>query len=431
MKDVIVDKVGVECHLTTFINIIGGKIMLKHFLVVMLLFVLAVSGYSQSIPSGTGRYSALGNSPFILDAHVDMLNNPAWNNYYRNYAFADLTPEISNGNFDGHAGVTFGVGKKWNLGFIVNRRSDMYERLRDTNNLYPGNSSPIVPFMGLIGTSVNKNFHIGLAPYVAMWSNKTTSTDTTVGTFDASSSSLGANLGFMYMIKKGWIEGAFNFRMNKYKRTTTVGSSSTVAENDGGIQFGANFRGWIYPTKGSKVAIVPVLGFSTMSFTPKTTTGSTTVNGLKHSYMDISGGVGLNWPIMDDIQIAGGVTAYMNTFKADSGNVEFKSNALIAPVFHMAVESRIADWLTGRLGFKKGVNSSTQTTTSGTRTDENKGTSPNNSSSISLGAGFHFGRLSIDATVSERWFKHGLNFLSGGDIEDMFIDLSASYNFAK
>ena len=64
--------------------------MLKHFLAVMLLFVMAVGTYSQSIPSGTGRYSALGSSPFILDAHVDMLNNPAWNNYYRNYAFADL-----------------------------------------------------------------------------------------------------------------------------------------------------------------------------------------------------------------------------------------------------------------------------------------------------------------------------------------------------
>lgn len=409
--------------------------MLKHFLAVMLLFVVAVSGFSQSIPSGTGRYSALGNSPFILDAHIDMLNNPAWNNYYRNYAFADLTPMTGgeNGNeFNGHAGVTFGVGKKWNLGFIVNRRSDMWENFRDTTNtLFPGNSSPIVPFMGLIGTSVNKNFHIGLAPYVAMWSNKTTSTDSTQGTFDASSNSFGANLGFMYMIKKGWIEGAFSFRMNKYKRTTTVGSTSTVAENDGGIQFGANFRGWIYPTKGSKVAIVPVLGFSTMSFTPKSTTGSTTVTGLKYSWMSINGGVGLNWPIMDDIQIAGGVLAQYNTYKADSGSTSLKRNNLIAPIFNMAVETRIADWLTGRLGFTKGVNSASNTLTSGSTTLEDKGTSPYNNSSINIGAGFHFGRLSLDATLSERWFKHGLNFLGGGDQGDIFTEISASYNFAK
>lgn len=122
-------------------------------------------------------------------------------------------------------GVTFGVGKKWNLGFIVNRRSDMWENFRDTsNNLFPGNSSPIVPFMGLIGTSVNKNFHIGLAPYVAMWSRKGTSSDTTATNTDASSNSMGANLGFIYMIKKGWVEGNFTFRMNKYKSESTTGS---------------------------------------------------------------------------------------------------------------------------------------------------------------------------------------------------------------
>jgi hypothetical protein len=113
-----------------------------------------------------------------------------------------------------------------------------------------------VPFMGLIGTSPSKNFHIGLAPYVAMWSAKSTSTDTLVGNSDASSSSLGANLGFIYMIKKGWIEGNVTFRMNKYKTENTVGSTTATSENDGGIQLGVNLRGWIYPSKGSKVAVV-------------------------------------------------------------------------------------------------------------------------------------------------------------------------------
>jgi hypothetical protein len=53
------------------------------------------------------------------------------------------------------------------------------------------------------------------------------------------------------------------------------------------------------------------------------------------------------------------------------------------------------------------------------------------SETISLGAGFHFGRFSIDATVSEQWFKHGPNFVSGGDGTDLFGIISASYNFNK
>ena len=64
--------------------------MLKKHLAIMLLFVMAVAAFAQSIPSGTGRYEALGNSPFILDAATDINHNPAWTNYYRNYAFGDI-----------------------------------------------------------------------------------------------------------------------------------------------------------------------------------------------------------------------------------------------------------------------------------------------------------------------------------------------------
>ena len=49
--------------------------MLKKRLVVLLLMVMAVGVYAQSIPSGTGRFEALGNSPYILDAATDINNN--------------------------------------------------------------------------------------------------------------------------------------------------------------------------------------------------------------------------------------------------------------------------------------------------------------------------------------------------------------------
>jgi hypothetical protein len=51
-----------------------------------------------------------------------------------------------------------------------------------------------------------------------------------------------------------------------------------------------------------------------------------------------------------------------------------------------------------------------------------------NTQTVSLGAGFHFGRFSIDATVSERWLKSGINFVSGTN-NDLFGVISASYNF--
>ena len=143
--------------------------------------------------------------------------------------------------------------------------------------------------------------------------------------------------------------------------------------------------------------------------------------------MRINAGVGLNWPIMDDIQIAGGVTASYNTFKSDSGSVENKGTDFIAPAFNMALETRITDWITARLGFNKSITTgkfenNTQTFTNLISNDA--------ASTINLGAGFHFGRFSIDATVSEQWLKQGPNFVSGQNT-DLFGVISASYNFAK
>jgi hypothetical protein len=70
--------------------------MLKKHLVVLLLMVMAVGVYAQSIPSGTGRYEALGSSPYILDAATDIYNNPVWSSYYRNYAFGDIGRDVVN-----------------------------------------------------------------------------------------------------------------------------------------------------------------------------------------------------------------------------------------------------------------------------------------------------------------------------------------------
>jgi hypothetical protein len=408
--------------------------MLKKHLAVMLLLFMAVGVYAQSIPSGTGRYEALGSSPFILDAATDINNNPAWNCYYRNYTFGDIGRNVIN-NFalsDQYAGITFGVGKKLNLGMILNKRDDSWDLFNidgwGGNNV--GVGTPIVPFKGLIGLSTSKNFHLGLAPYVAMWSaDSTTTGDTTAVNYTASAYSIGATLGFGYMIKKGWIEGAVKFGMNKYKNEITAPGNTTTYENEGGIALAANFRAWIYPKNNSKIAIVPVLGFNTYSWNPKVTTSAATLTGLNYSWLGFNGGIGLNWPVSDDIQLATGLIAAYNSFKADSGSVENKGTYFDFPRFHIAGETSIADWLTARVGYMRAVTFQTITNTNGPVEIKYSRSVPSNyDQTISLGAGFHFGRFSIDATVSEQWLKEGINFVSGRQ-NDLFGVVSASYNF--
>jgi hypothetical protein len=425
--------------LTIINNIIGGKkVMLKKHLAVMLLLVMAVAAFAQSIPSGTGRYEALGNSPFVLDAATDINNNPAWNNYYRNYAFGDIGRNVINDfALSGqYAGVTFGVGKKLNLGMILNRRDDWWDSFNSVGEILApqnnGVSAPIVPFKGLIGYSASKNFHLGLAPYFALWSaDSTTTGGSVVGNYTRSSYALGGTLGFMYMIKKGWIEGDVKFGMNKYKSELTVDTVGTLntVENEGGISLEAAFRAWIYPKNKSKIAIVPLVGFYTFSWNPKLTAGAVETKGYNYNWLGFSGGVGLNIPVTDDIQLAGGVVAGYNTQKIDSGSVTYKYTNLEAPRFHLSGETRIADWLTGRFGYMRSVNSVKQTFDVGSVSNEWTFKSASNyDQTISLGAGFHFGRFSIDATVSEKWLKEGINFVSGRQ-NDLFGVVSASYNF--
>lgn len=424
--------------------------MLKKTLTILTLLIMTSVGFAQSIPSGTGRIEALANSPFILDAATDIQNNPAWNTQYRNYIFGDIGRNVIS-DFelsDQFAGVTFGVGKQWNLGMVINKRSDLWNLFNSDTVLGPsrrGVSAPIVPFHGLIGYMMNKNTSIGLAPYFTSWSQEHTDTDTSGLAYqqDNSSSSIGATLGILHMIKKGWIEGTIGFQMNKYKSIYTQAGATETVENNGGIGLSVNLRAWMYPKTGSKVAVVPVLGFSTYSFDNKYTLSNPSVSlaGNKYSWLNVNAGVGLNWPVMDDIQLAFGTGVTYNSSKSEGQDSSIapvgssgKSTNFIAPMFNFAGETRIADWLTARVGFSRSVNMSKSENVTSSRTyvdKESLGSSP--VSTVSLGTGFHFGRFSIDATVSEKWLKHGVNFLSGNNTDntDMFGVISASYNFNK
>ncbi len=446
MKDVIIVKLQLSEYFNLKLIRRKKTEMLKQTLTILTLLIMTSVGFAQSIPSGTGRIEALANSPFILDAATDIQNNPAWNTQYRNYTFGDIGRNLVTGSdfqlSDQFAGVTFGVGKQWNLGMVINKRRDSWDLFNADTVLGPnrvGVSAPIVPFHGLIGYMMNKNTSIGLAPYITSWSQEHTDTDTSGSAFqsDFSSSSIGATLGILHMIKKGWIEGAVGFQMNKYKSIFTQAGTTQTVENNGGIGLSVNLRAWMYPKTGSKVAVVPVLGFSTYSFDNKLTAGTITRLGNKYSWLNVNGGVGLNWPVVDDIQLAFGMGVTYNSAKAEGQDSTIlpagssaKSTDLIAPVYNFAGETRIADWLTARFGFSRSVDMSKVETVRGTTVIDKQTLASNPVNTISLGAGFHFGRFSLDATVSERWLKHGVNFISGGD-HDLFGVISASYNFNK
>jgi len=414
--------------------------MFKKHLVVLLLLFSAVVAFSQSIPSGTGRIEALGYSPFILDAATDINNNPAWTTMYRNYAFGDIGRDVVS-SFEltnQYAGVNTGWGKKWNIGLIVNKEDDQYGNFQtETSRMFSPDSNgikgPIVPIKLQFGLAVNKDFAIGLAPYIAMWNSEWIPSSAIDS--KSSSTAIGADLGIIKQMKKNWFEAAVKFRLNSYKNAYTDSAYSRTVNSQGGLDLSIALRGWFYTNTPNKMAVVPVLGFSTFSWNPQIAQSGPTFDstGTSYSWMTIYGGAGLNCPVTDDIQLAGGLTVSYNQMKGTNGTYTNKRTDFYLPEFYLSGETRIADWLTARFGFNRSIDMYKDAVTVGSTTTSYSETTPNgnpgsNLQTISLGAGFHFSRFSIDATVSEKWLKQGIYFVSGeGDA--LFGVVSASYNF--
>jgi hypothetical protein len=413
----------------------------KHFTILLLLVIMTFGAFAQSIPSGTARYEALGYNPFIMDAATDINNNPAWGGMYRNYSFGDLGRATGSGSDfyldDQYIGVNFGLSKTINAGLILNKNKGMiFSGLFNAEGRYNslGISNPIVPVEVLLGySSANKKLHIGLAPYYAGWSK-----DSTVGGVltERSASTLGATLGVVSIMKNGWVEGAVNFRMNSFKFADT----SATYKNDGGMELGVDLRAFLMVNKTNKINFVPYASFNMVSWQPNYSPADPT--GHDYKWQGFAFGVGMNMPVLDDGLLAGGLSFALNSYEdvataTDPAGLtyNYKVTTMNLPQFNFGLEWGFADWFTGRAGYSRAVinQKTTFTSTSGgtTTTSELKEMLASNpDQTITLGAGFHFNRFSLEGTIGEKFFQRGPYILSGRST-DMFGVLSASYNFNK
>ena len=227
--------------------------MFKKLLLLFLLLIIGTGVYAQSIPSGTGRYEALGFNPFMTDPAFDINRNPAWGNNYRNYFFGDIgRADLSDANLyklkNQYAGVSFGLGSKLFGGLILNKNEGkMFDSVFYVASPWGmgslGMDMPIVPVKLFIGFTPNKGeFSIAGSFYYAQKSQDSTLPMTFTKDFDTSlpgplvlkrnvtntnysatkkSSVLGLSLGSVLNLKDSWLEGNIDFKFNS--ATTNVG----------------------------------------------------------------------------------------------------------------------------------------------------------------------------------------------------------------
>ena len=300
--------------------------MFKKIILLFVLSFISVSVFAQSIPSGTGRWEALGNSPFITDPAIDLNRNPAWGNLYRNYTFGDIgRANITDPSLykldKQYAGVSFGLGPKVFAGLIVNKNEGMiFDSVFYVPNRWGmGNLSmnlPIVPLKVFIGFSPNNGkFNLAGSFYYSQKSQDSTLPVSVTQNFDTTggilpyviqrvtnanysvskkSSVIGFKLGTILNFKDGWFEGNVDLKLNKmkysgskdstatsiFRRGGTLSDSSSVdkkhlttldVENDGSMEFNAFLRSCITVNKDSKVKIIPYVNIGFFSWKPKYT----------------------------------------------------------------------------------------------------------------------------------------------------------------
>jgi hypothetical protein len=276
-----------------------------------------------------------------------------------------------------------------------------------------------------------------------MWSQDITNTPTGTGVNVAegkrSSSTIGGTLGVIsHMKNNNWIEGSVNFKMDKFKFDTTNSNpvSSETIDNKGGIELGAMVRGWFLVSKPNKINVVPYVSFSMFSWTPEVITSptATTTPMTDVNYLTLSGGIGINMPILDDGMLAGGISTGINNVKYtrnDTLGTVFKFSTFTLPQFNVGLEWYFTDWLIGRVGYSRSVTNQ-KAENSGTGFDQTVSSyvASTPDQTITLGTGWSFGRFSLDGLIGEKWFQAG-PYLVSGNATDMFGVLSVSYNFNK
>jgi hypothetical protein len=211
-----------------------------------------------------------------------------------------------------------------------------------------------------------------------------------------------------------------NFEMPGVKATYT-----DVGENKwSGTGFGLNGRMFY----GDKTKIVPVVNFRFGSAKADMDTMSENPD-VDYSMMDLGLGVGLNHQLNEDNLVVLGLEVLgLSTEKQeiDSGNT-YTTTTTTMPALYMGLESKINNWLTGRVGAAQVFQ------TVKDKTEPPSGPSIENSDHTSnynvyFGLGIHFGDFLLDAAVNEGLFFDGPNFISGQN-NAMANKLSITYKF--
>jgi len=157
---------------------------------------------------------------------------------------------------------------------------------------------------------------------------------------------------------------------------------------------------------------------------------------ISHSYLNLAGGLGLNYQINEDNLIVVGLEAIgyssesYSTKSGDQDGPEGSTTTMILPGIYMGVESQISSWLFGRLGAAQTYTKTTEKEKLDPDADETESVSFEKEFKMTFGIGIMLGSFLLDARINDNLLFEGPNFISG-TTQDLAYMLSITYNFGK
>ena len=170
-------------------------------------------------------------------------------------------------------------------------------------------------------------------------------------------------------------------------------ADSELVENSGNLYYTLYGRYWL--TQSDHMMPVLHLDFSNMK---------ETIDSVDYTDLMIELGIGMNYDTRQDALLVGDFGFTYLSEKMSGGGNDTKNTSSALPYFRAGVEAGLFKWM----DFRAGVASFWYS-----QKDENVAKYSYVNTSTFLGAGFHWGKLDIDAQIAPQFLRNGPYFISG------------------
>lgn len=371
----------------------GGKFMRSKFFIINFMVFLVLSA---NLLATETRMQALGNPNGFTRDYTDIFRFPGTIHNYQNLVVAELTNPWDGGD--------------WTLGAVIpinhlpfsihlNRATGVSPRIIDTMDL-----SRKIEF----GLGFGRTFGMRFAM--------------AIDNMDINSD-LVRNASY-FQVSGGMSSDVTDLAMGIYLAGT---SEDNNVERDEGF-FGINFDVRHFFLDNEDLSMMAIGGLGLEFYSSELVYDDFSYEASSFS-LDLQIGAGINYKIAEDSILILALKPFrlVTISEEDEGSNELTETWIYLPEYHIGLESRINNWLTGRLGARQSYAFYSEKDNPDTESSVEY-SEYQSEFVMDLGLAFNFGHFTIDMVIENDFLFNGPDFI-GGNANGIASKISVSYHF--